>query len=533
MQKKKIKITVILIVILAVLAILAFGTIYLLNNYIIPNMRYKDAKKAIEEKNYTEAYNILSDINNHEKAEKLLEKFEYKLLSIKDSDGNPYELYEYDADGNCIVLKKFVYESGATKEEKHTYEYDDEGNKIKDIYMVLLNGKETSKNTTKFEYDPYGNCILEKDSVGKTEYAYNENGDIISETFTGLKYNTITIYRYENGLLKSKCSYTDDIYLDDYLVEYFYNDAELLIKKQEAYYDYYGSGTLSNTFKYNDEGLLIEEDDDSAVYTYKYNKEGNCTEEICQQKNTSESVITKFNYDESGRITTKKIINNNNTVNLSYEYKIFYNPEKDLNDVDDKPDSTTDNNKPFSETEILEIYSPKIEEYRSAYKLSYDKFLMQYPNDQSINASALNKIRNSGSLSYALYDIDKNGVEELLIGIGDTIIDLYSVSKGEMLKLFRDCSFCKPNNIHILSNGILLYEGIDSTYSGSFIKHYITKDKNGKTIVASAGSKYYNDRAKKGKIYKNMLSKEDYTKICNIMLKTSVKDELDWKKIIK
>ena len=140
-----------------------------------------------------------------------------------------------------------------------------------------------------------------------------------------------------------------------------------------------------------------------------------------------------------------------------------------------------------------------------------------------------------GEISYALYDIDANGIRELIFILDGSIIDLYSISNGEVVKLFPDCYFGVRSRLYILDNGIVLNEGSNGADSSSMTKYYLFDDGDSVEIqeIMSYGydeSKgYFEDVAYKneiGYVVYYEISSDKYIDILDDLLSNDVTDSL-------
>ncbi len=138
-------------------------------------------------------------------------------------------------------------------------------------------------------------------------------------------------------------------------------------------------------------------------------------------------------------------------------------------------------------------YMQKVEEYRTALTLSEDEFYAKYPvenDDASINSYEV-RVATTGyhQLFYSIYDIDGNGVDELLISKkrkeqtvrGDSlaamvwdiidngnIIDVYTIVGDRMVKIFPDCIFGYRSMLLVLTDGRLLFVDNSSAFSDEY-----------------------------------------------------------------
>ena len=126
----------------------------------------------------------------------------------------------------------------------------------------------------------------------------------------------------------------------------------------------------------------------------------------------------------------------------------------------------------FTETEPQELngdyalYIPKIEEYKNAIQMSLEEFDEKYIKDESPDCSSINAdiirhnvtIRGPVNYSYALTDINGNGIQELLITDGRSIIDMYTIKEEKLVKIFENCSYGYKTRMYALSDGRILID---------------------------------------------------------------------------
>lgn len=168
-----------------------------------------------------------------------------------DVDGNltgstSYE-YEYDADGNKIK----EIETNAAFSITSEYEYDANGNVTK---FTLNNSDVEGFYTDEYEYDANGNMIKDiwtdfdadgnEESSSFHEYEYDASGNIIKE-ISDIGPGTF-VYEYENeydengNIIKYTCNHADEdgeVFSTD-LCEYKYDDENRLLS--ETIYDWSG-----------------------------------------------------------------------------------------------------------------------------------------------------------------------------------------------------------------------------------------------------------------------------------------------------
>lgn len=157
---------------------------------------------------YDENGNILSETKSYScgAVETCTREFDSKgncvheIISLADTDGFTYvtdSKSEYNENGKCITMYQEDYRSyygqepaeGESSSSKHSYEYDEHGNKISFKILASFDGEEyyeSNAGKSFLTYDTKGNCIQEKktDSDGHSYiymYEYDENGNKIKE----------------------------------------------------------------------------------------------------------------------------------------------------------------------------------------------------------------------------------------------------------------------------------------------------------------------------------------------------------------
>lgn len=175
-------------------------------------------------------------------------------------------------------------------------------------------------------------------------------------------------------------------------------------------------------------------------------------------------------------------------------------------------------------------YDKKITEYYSAAIMNEDSFFETYGGDySSINSLIVGYYHSYGgmSLCYALYDVDENGVQELIFSDGKNIIDIYTLKNNSIVKLFEGCYFGERSRLHVLSGGRLLSEGSGGAASGSCEMYRIDSDSATLTV---AGALYYdgNGRDSYMDATYSYTSMDEYLELINTWLADSIFDELSW-----
>ena len=228
--------------ILAVILLFAFW----INPYVL---RYSKAVDLIEEKQYEEAYELFSRLNNYKDSELYLDAFEWVCIE-EYASGDYISKFEYDETGRLL------------RHSKQYYEYD------------------TLDATYEYIYDENGllSKVVKKDDDGEvdttTTYTYDENGLLLEEYEDWTYFEYITKYTYdENGyvineeqLRRDKDENTE--FLFDWKITYV-NDSEGKVIKETFSED----GKESEyEYTYDEHGLCISRTTVSTGKVYKYSR---------------------------------------------------------------------------------------------------------------------------------------------------------------------------------------------------------------------------------------------------------------------
>lgn len=181
-----------------------------------------------------------------------------------------------------------------------------------------------------YEFDANGHIIsfLEQGGINGIMHKYNEYGDIIEYLvdYGDMKTITYTDYEYDSeGRITHKSVYTERFDADGN------SQGEIYIRQTETYEYNVNGDILKETIEYNGDistkaytydknGLLIKvvNDQKTATYdnsyeiTYKYNENGILIEET--YTSADHSNITEYSYDDEGRITEITTSSGNSTV---------------------------------------------------------------------------------------------------------------------------------------------------------------------------------------------------------------------------
>lgn len=124
-----------------------------------------------------------------------------------------------------------------------------------------------------------------------------------------------------------------------------------------------------------------------------------------------------------------------------------------------------------TEDEAAGIYGDIIAEYRDMVQNNFYQDLLEKEDllayENSFGKDIGSEIRHAQKVYYALYDIDGNGTQELIIGGGEDAsnpwnYDLYTYDGSKAVHVFPDFEFGYRTNFSLYENGI-----IEIFYSGS------------------------------------------------------------------
>jgi len=330
--------------------------VILLNAIILPSMRYNNAVKHMESRDYKgaiENFTLLGDYKDSK--EKLLEAYYRQgkeLLIGEDYEGAIKAFISADNYKDAKEqLSVIYYGQGeaffASGDYKKSYEsfkaaggYKDSKERIKEFIVLYDKLIETysngGKRTYDYSYDDKGNVLkkVETDSDGKKhnyEYSYDKKDNVIKEmVIFSDGSNRSYEYSYDDyGNLIKKVHTSDDG--KTYTYEYSYDNKGNIIK--ETLTTFYGSRQTAEN-SYDDCGnlfkrVIIDDSNKTHTYTYEniYDDYGNLIKKV-EVQDGGNTYTTEYGYDNYGNLI--KEVGSTYITEYAYEgIKVLYRPGKD------------------------------------------------------------------------------------------------------------------------------------------------------------------------------------------------------------
>lgn len=134
----------------------------------------------------------------------------------------------------------------------------------------------------------------------------------------------------------------------------------------------------------------------------------------------------------------------------------------------------------YSEDEVdaasyMELYSPVLNKYKRYYHHGQEKMV---PDTNPVAMMAFDKHPDT-TLSYSLMNLTGDGIDNLIISLGDNILDLYGIVDGEVIRLTDtdDLGMIgERTRLYILDNGQLGYIGSGGSQYISYILYDFNSD---------------------------------------------------------
>ncbi len=283
---------------------------------LLPEIVITRAKGAIKSGNIERAYSLLLSVKDIRDVDKLLEKFEMKLVS------RTYEERNFDPLISSVIDIIPTFDSLDPDSPDFTG----------DVF---------------YEYDTVGNPVLRtvkyKEKTYVTKYVYSDTGLILYEITEG---EGVTEYIYENGRLALISKYGEQLdYTGDYLPSGGDEVAGKPLKSRTFFeYDENGRTVKKTTYAKKNSYLLFPDvytkyassldyiSSSSIAYaptdtvteeSYTYNRNGDVDK---YEKHVGGELLLSiaYYYDKSGRLTTEKYTDYTVALNRNYENTYEY-----------------------------------------------------------------------------------------------------------------------------------------------------------------------------------------------------------------
>ncbi|MBE6783554.1 MAG: hypothetical protein E7536_06035 [Ruminococcaceae bacterium] len=211
-----------------------------------------------------------------------------------------------EAETEYLMTKMTVYNADDSVDMIYEYEYDSEGNMIKETIV-----SDEYESCTEYEYDENGNVKKSSDYENEyfVEYEYDSNGNLVEERIYDCEYEYLNVYEYDsyNNITKStEYEYDGDVFTFE--AEYEYNADDKPIRVM--IYDEDANKSSMYEIEYNSNGEVIKETDYDfddtvrSVTEYEYDEKGNMTKEVTDYNETYEeySETIKYEYDADSNL---------------------------------------------------------------------------------------------------------------------------------------------------------------------------------------------------------------------------------------
>jgi len=204
-------------------------------------------------------------------------KFKIKSITTVDSNGKIKSIDFYNEHGDIVNVgdddngrtqtkKEFIYDNNKRLTEEKTFTSEGQVHH-RDKYSYNSKDQPIKKESS--------------DSDGSVDatwtFEYDENGNKIKETQkSGTMGNSVTKFKYVNGQLSETETSNDSIGKEN-KVTYKYNEKGQVIEEKTK--DYYSNTTITLTYTYNGTGKLTKLEEKSSngvssLTTYQYNDKG-------------------------------------------------------------------------------------------------------------------------------------------------------------------------------------------------------------------------------------------------------------------
>ncbi|MEO1051049.1 MAG: hypothetical protein AAFX87_10495 [Bacteroidota bacterium] len=231
---------------------------------------------------------------------KLIKKFSTDLK------GKLYLEASYKYDRNRNLVARTDYDSDGTSGGKYTYTYDSEGQMTTEKYENPLIDDVIDKAT--FSYDQAGSLIQKDNHVGddlssRIMYKYDDQGNLVEESDYDAdgSLSLRNYYKYDkDGNQTENTLYSDNGKALQKYTRSYNNNGQIL---REVRHVYHNNIRLETSFKYDQIGNVIEEDETKTTgskernrkksYEYNYDEKNNATK-VVEFVNGKASTLTEI-----------------------------------------------------------------------------------------------------------------------------------------------------------------------------------------------------------------------------------------------
>ena len=311
-------------------------------------------------------------------------------------DGSLYYFieYGYDDHGNRVSYK--YYNSYDEVQSIFEYEYNEFGEMTRKNH---LDNEGNCIEYTEYEYNALGKLKKESDYnasagyQGGNEYAFDEKGNAVKMYYvsTDGSKTLFCLYEYDDAGNLVKETYYQDKRVSVFY-EYEYNADNQVIKRCEyderdrladyVKYTYDKAGNKASEYYYDSEGNVMWGDE------YEYDGENNKTQNTSVGMNGGgRYTLTYYNYYNSVRVKDNEERESVDPASVASEI------------IDDIPGENT----------VKETASQSLEEDEERYREFFENYYDKYSSDLFFDVYNVKAM-------YAYADLDKDGLDELIIG---------------------------------------------------------------------------------------------------------------------
>ncbi len=261
--------------------------------YIVSEAGDEDLMQSYE---YSDGKLIRETIYNLDGAgpESVVKDYTYdgdKLISVVEDNGTVLYYFQYTYEGDLLV-NELVTDSIGTTRIENTYEYDEEGRLIVNIYSYECSGQESYVTDTSYYYDEWGYLIKkvttditsEADTTAITEFTYDDDGNMIERFY----YNGDTDGNVTKVISDAFFEYDEEGRVVEFVQ--YNNDEDEYYSMEKSIYDEDGRLRRVDRTSEKFESLNYE-----TYWSYETDSEGRVTKSV--KKDQYNDLITVYYYE--------------------------------------------------------------------------------------------------------------------------------------------------------------------------------------------------------------------------------------------